>query len=70
MEKNKRLINILLVVIMILVVIGCILGYIFFTKDKTKPIIDPEEKRTIQNQEKIFSIENYPKVECLAETLT
>ena len=69
MEKNKRLINILLVVIMILVVIGCILGYIFFTKDKTKPIIDPEEKRTIQNQEKIFSIENYPKVECLAETL-
>lgn len=69
MEKNKRVINILLVIIMILVVVGCGLGYIYFTKDKTKPIIDPEEKKNIKNQEKIFSIDNYPKMECSIETL-
>ena len=53
MEKNKRIINILLVSIVILVLVACVLGYIYFTKEKTKPIIDPEEKKTIQNHPKI-----------------
>ena len=38
MEKNKRITNILLVVIVILVVAGCVLAYFYFTKDRTKPI--------------------------------
>ena len=45
MEKNKRITNVLLVIIVILVIGGCALAYFYFTKDKTKPIIDPEEKK-------------------------
>ena len=37
MEKNKRIINILLVSIVILVLVACVLGYIYFTKEKTEP---------------------------------
>ena len=70
MKKNKWVINVLLIIIMILVVLGCILAYLYFTKDKTKPIIDPEEKKAIQNQEKIFSEENYPRIDGSAGTLT
>lgn len=70
MEKNKRTINVLLVIIIILVVCGCILAYIYFTKDKTKPIIDPEEKRVIQYQEKVFSEVDYPKIDGSMETLS
>ena len=69
MEKNKWIINVLLIIIMILVVLGCILGYFYFTKDKTKPIIDPEEKKAIQNQEKIFSEEDYPRIDGSTATL-
>lgn len=69
MEKNKWVINILLIIIMILVVFGCSLGYSYFTKDKTKPIIDPQEKKEIQYKEKLFSSEEYPRVNCLIETL-
>ena len=69
MEKNKRIINILLVIIVILVLVACVLGYIYFTKENTKPIIDPEEKKAIQNQEKIFSLENYPKIDGSTVTL-
>lgn len=69
MEKNKRIINVLLIIIVVLVLIGCGLGYIFFTKDKTKPIIDPDEKKVIENQEKIFSINNYPKIDGSTATL-
>ena len=69
MEKNKRIINILLVIIVILVLAACVLWYIYFTKEKTKPIIDPEEKKAIQNQEKIFSLENYPKIDGSTVTL-
>lgn len=69
MEKNKRIINILLVIIVILILAACVLGYIYFTKEKTKPIIDPEEKKAIQNQEKIFSLENYPKIDGSTVTL-
>lgn len=68
-ENNKIVINILLVIIMILVVVGCVIGYMYFTKDKTKPIIDPEEKKAIQNQEKIFSEEDYPRIDGSTATL-
>ena len=69
MGKNKRLINVLLITIVVLVVLGCILGYMYFTKEKTKPIINPEEKKMIQNQEKLFSIEKYPKIDGSTATL-
>ena len=69
MEKNKRVINILLIVIVILVVMGCVLGFVYFTKEKTKPIIDPEEKKAIQNQEKLFSLETYPRIDGSTVTL-
>ena len=69
MEKNKRVINILLIVIVILVVVGCVLGFVYFTKEKTKPIIDPEEKKAIQNQEKLFSLETYPRIDGSTVTL-
>ena len=49
MEKSKKITNILLVVIVILVIVGCVLAYFYFTKDKTKPII-------IQKKEAQFRI--------------
>ena len=69
MEKNKRITNVLLVIIVILVIGGCALAYFYFTKDKTKPIIDPEEKKTVQNQEKVFSVEKYPRIDGSTATL-
>ena len=69
MEKNKRITNVLLVIITILVVLGCVLAYFYFTKDKTKPILDPEEKKTMQNQEKVFSEEDYPRIDGSTATL-
>lgn len=69
MEKNKWVINILLIIIMILVVFGCFLGYSYFTKEKTKPIINPEQKKEIEYQEKIFSEEDYPRVDGAIATL-
>lgn len=69
MEKNKRITNILLVVIVILVVAGCILAYFYFTKDKTKPIINPEERKALQNQEQLFTADNYPKIDGSTATL-
>ena len=69
MEKNKRITNILLVVIVILVVAGCVLAYFYFTKDKTKPIIDPEERKALQNQEQLFTADNYPKIDGSTATL-
>ena len=69
MEKNKRITNILLVVIVILVVAGCVLAYFYFTKDKTKPIIDPEERKALLNQEQLFTADNYPKIDGSTATL-
>lgn len=69
MKKNKRVINILLIIIMLLVVCGCVLAYIYFTKDKTKPIIDPDEKKTMQYQEKVFSEQDYPRIDGSTATL-
>lgn len=69
MEKNKRITNILLVVIVILVIAGCVLAYFYFTKDKTKPIIDPDERKALQNQEQLFTADNYPKIDGSTATL-
>ena len=69
MEKNKRITNILLIVIVILVVAGCVLAYCYFTKDKTKPIIDPEERKALLNQEQLFTADNYPKIDGSTATL-
>ena len=69
MEKNNRITNLLLVVIVILVVAGCVLAYFYFTKDKTKPIIDPEERKALQNQEQLFTADNYPKIDGSTATL-
>lgn len=69
MEKNKRITNILLIVIVILVVAGCVLAYFYFTKDKTKPIIDPEERKALLNQEQLFTADNYPKIDGSTATL-
>ena len=69
MEKNKRITTVLLVIIVILVIGGCVLAYFYFTKDKTKPIIDPEEKKAVQNQEKVFSVEDYPRIDGSTATL-
>lgn len=69
MEKNKSIINVLLIIIMVLAVAGCVLGFFYFTKDKTKPIINPEEKKAIQNQEKIFSEKDYPRIDGSTATL-
>lgn len=69
MEKNKRITNILLIVIVILVVAGCVLAYFYFNKDKTKPIIDPEERKALLNQEQLFTADNYPKIDGSTATL-
>lgn len=69
MEENKGITNVLLVIIVILIVCGCVLSYFYFTKDKTRPIIDPQEKKNIQNQEKVFSEEDYPKIDGSTATL-
>ena len=61
MKENKIVINILLVVIMILVIIACVVLYMCFTNDVE--IIEP------QIEGAMFSLENYPKVETVAETL-
>ena len=58
--KNNKVINIVLIVIMILVVIGCIIGYMYFTQEKT----EVEVKDT-----PIFSTENYPKIDGSTATL-
>lgn len=69
MEKHKWRINVLLIIIMILVVLVSILAYLYFTKDKTKPIIDPEEKKVKQNQKSIFTEEDYPRIDGSTVTL-
>ena len=54
MEKENKTINILLIVIMILVVVGCIVAYLYFTHTWEK-----KDK----NQDPIFTMENYPKID-------
>ena len=58
MDKNKNLINVLLIIIMILVIIGCIVSYLYFVQ------VESEENPNI-----IFNEENYPKVDGSIATL-
>ena len=60
MKENKKLINVLLVIIMILVIVGCVVGYLYFTQEK------PKEEIT---SEPIFSFENYPRIDGSTATL-
>lgn len=59
MEKNKKIINILLITIMVLTVIGCIVAFFYFTQ------IDVKSETKI-----LFNAENYPKVDGSISTLT
>lgn len=58
MDKNKNLINVLLIIIMILVIIGCIVSYLYFVQ------VESEENPNI-----LFNEENYPKVDGSIATL-
>ena len=59
--QNKWVINILLVIIMILVVIACVVAYMCFTNDV--------EIIAKQQEDAIFTVENYPKVNCATSLL-
>lgn len=61
MKDNKVVINILLIIIMILIVVACIIAYICFTNDVE--IIKP------QQEEAIFSKQNYPRIDGSTATL-
>lgn len=60
MENNNVKINVLLVTIMFLVILACILAYIFFTQEKTseEPLEEP-----------IFTLENYPRIDGSTATI-
>ena len=60
MQENKWVINVLLVIIMILVVIGCVVSYMCFTNDVE--IIE-------QQEEILFSEDTYPRIDCSEATL-
>ena len=61
MKENKVVINILLIIIMILVVVACAVAYMCFTNDVE--IIAP------QQDEPLFTITNYPKIDGSTATL-
>ena len=58
--QNKWVINVLLIIIMILVVIACVVAYMCFTNDVE--IIE------LQGSQKLFSINNYPKIDGIGAT--
>ena len=58
--QNKWVINVLLIIIMILVVIACVVTYMCFTNDVE--IIE------LQGSQKLFSINNYPKIDGIGAT--
>lgn len=57
--QNNRVINVLLIIIMVLVVIGCIVGYMYFT----------QEKVVEKDIDAIFNLENYPRIDGSTATL-
>ncbi len=59
MEKKKA-INVLLIIIPILVIIACVMAYLYFTKMKV------EEKTS---NEPIFTLQNYPRIDGSTATL-
>lgn len=65
MKNNNVVINILLVIIMILVVIACVVAYFYFTKEE----IIEEINNNLEEQEKIFTMENYPRIDGSTATL-
>lgn len=61
MKNSKMVINVLLIIIMILVVAGCVMGYFYFTR-KVAVIEEPL-------YESIFTNENYPRIDGSTATL-
>lgn len=61
MQKNKGIINVLLIIIMILVVVACVVIYMCFTNDVE--IIEPSK------EEILFSQDNYPRIDGSTATL-
>ena len=59
--QKKCVINVLLIIIMILVVVGCVVAYMCFTND-VEIIEQPKE-------EILFSLQNYPKIDGSTATL-
>lgn len=57
--NNNRVVNVLLIIIMILVVIACMIGYMYFTQEKVE----------IAKTEAIFTLENYPRIDGSTATL-
>lgn len=66
MKDNKVVINILLIIIMILVVIACIVGYLYFTQEE---VITEITESNLKEEEKIFLMENYPRIDGSTATL-
>ena len=50
--QNKWVINVLLVIIMILVVIACIVGYLYFTQEEA---ITEITESNLKEEEKIYN---------------
>lgn len=61
MKENKVVINILLIIIMFLVIVACAVTYMCFTNDVE--IIEPQQEQAI------FTPENYPRIDGSIETL-
>ena len=59
-EKNGKLINVLLIIIVILVIIGCVVGYLTFTKEPPKIT---EGGNSEIDKTPIFTMESYPKID-------
>lgn len=60
MQENNVKINVLLGIIVILVIVACVMAYMYFTQEKIE-----EEKI----EEPIFSLENYPRIDGSTATL-
>ena len=65
--RNNILINILLIVIALLVLVACVVGYMYFTTDEGSDEINIENAE--YSTEKIFTNDNYPKVDGSIVTL-
>ena len=57
--QNNKVINILLIIIMFLVVIACIVAYMYFTQEKVE----------VNETNAIFTLENYPRIDGSTSTL-
>lgn len=64
MEKNRKIINVLLIVIAILIIAACFMGYLYFTEESVV-----EEKKSPKEESSIFEFEEYPKIDGSTATL-